>query len=80
MTTSVITLLNVLIETSNDRERGFMKAADQVQHASVNDALLESVELYSRDARIAGSRVEAWWQAGRWRQACRVRCIAAGSV
>lgn len=51
MTNSVISLLNVLIETSNDRELAFVKAADEVQHASVNDALLESAGLYSRDAR-----------------------------
>jgi uncharacterized protein (TIGR02284 family) len=51
MTVNIIALLNELIETSKDGERGFMKAAEEVQQASVNDALLESAELCSRDAR-----------------------------
>ncbi|SEJ40133.1 PA2169 family four-helix-bundle protein [Paraburkholderia diazotrophica] len=51
MNTDIIALLNELIETSKDGERGFMKAAEEVRHASVNDALLESAELCSRDAR-----------------------------
>ncbi|SIT41487.1 conserved hypothetical protein [Paraburkholderia piptadeniae] len=51
MTTNIIVLLNALIETSKDGEREFMKAAKEVRHSSVNDALLESAELCSRDAR-----------------------------
>ncbi|MEM5389534.1 PA2169 family four-helix-bundle protein [Paraburkholderia phymatum] len=51
MKANIIALLNELIETSKDGERGFMKAAEEVRHASLNDALLESAELCSRDAR-----------------------------
>jgi uncharacterized protein (TIGR02284 family) len=51
MTTNVIAVLNDLIEISKDGERGFMKAAEEAQHASVNDALLESAASCSRGAR-----------------------------
>lgn len=51
MTTNVIGVLNDLIETSKDGERGFMKAAEEARHANVNDALLESAASCTRGAR-----------------------------
>ncbi|MEM5400254.1 MULTISPECIES: ferritin-like domain-containing protein [Paraburkholderia] len=51
MTISVIAMLNELIETSKDGEQEFTKAADEAQHASVNEALLESAVHCSRGAR-----------------------------
>ncbi|MBP0596047.1 PA2169 family four-helix-bundle protein [Paraburkholderia sp. LEh10] len=51
MGTNVIAVLNELIGTSEDGERGFMKAAEEAQHASVNDALLELASHCSRGAR-----------------------------
>ncbi|OUL95363.1 PA2169 family four-helix-bundle protein [Paraburkholderia hospita] len=51
MTTNVIAVLNGLIETSKDGERDFMKTAEDANHASVKDALLESAERCTRGAR-----------------------------
>ncbi|MEX3846315.1 PA2169 family four-helix-bundle protein [Paraburkholderia sp. BR10882] len=51
MTSSVIAMLNELIETSKDGEHEFTKAADGAQHASVNEVLLESAVHCSRGAR-----------------------------
>jgi uncharacterized protein (TIGR02284 family) len=51
MATNVIAVLNDLIETSKDGERGFMKAAEEVHHASVKEALLESAGRYTQSAR-----------------------------
>jgi uncharacterized protein (TIGR02284 family) len=51
MTTNAIAVLNELIETSKDGERGFMKAADEVQQASVEEALLESADHCTQGAR-----------------------------
>ncbi|MBP0590004.1 PA2169 family four-helix-bundle protein [Paraburkholderia sp. LEh10] len=51
MTTNVIAVLNDLIEISKDGERGFMKAADAAQHASVKEALLETAEHCTQGAR-----------------------------
>lgn len=51
MTTNVIAVLNGLIETSKDGERGFMKTAEDANHASVKDALLESADRCTRCAR-----------------------------
>ncbi|MBN3754860.1 PA2169 family four-helix-bundle protein [Paraburkholderia sp. Tr-20389] len=51
MATNVIAVLNDLIETSKDGERGFMKAAEEVHHASVKAALLESADRCTQGAR-----------------------------
>lgn len=51
MTTNVIAVLNDLIETSKDGERGFMKAAEDANHASVKEALLESAARCTQGAR-----------------------------
>lgn len=51
MTTNVIAVLNGLIETSKDGERGFMKIAEDANHASVKEALLESADRCTRGAR-----------------------------
>jgi uncharacterized protein (TIGR02284 family) len=51
MATNVIAVLNDLIETSKDGERGFMKAADDVHYASIKEALLESADRCTRGAR-----------------------------
>ena len=51
MATNVIAVLNDLIETSKDGERGFMKAAEDATHASVKDALLASADRCTQGAR-----------------------------
>jgi uncharacterized protein (TIGR02284 family) len=51
MTTNVIAVLNGLIETSKDGERSFMKTAEDANHASVKDALLESADRCTQGAR-----------------------------
>ncbi|WP_321924251.1 ferritin-like domain-containing protein [Paraburkholderia guartelaensis] len=51
MTTTVIAMLNELIETAKDGEQGFTKAAEEAEHATVNEALLESAVHCSRGAR-----------------------------
>ncbi|MEI5999582.1 PA2169 family four-helix-bundle protein [Paraburkholderia bengalensis] len=51
MTTNFIAVLNDLIETSKDGERGFMKAADEVSHAGVRQALIESAGNCTQGAR-----------------------------
>ena len=51
MTTNVIAVLNGLIETSKDGERGFIKSAEDANHASVKDALLESADRCTQGAR-----------------------------
>jgi uncharacterized protein (TIGR02284 family) len=51
MATNVIAVLNDLIEISKDGERGFMKAAEGAQHASVKEALLETAQSCTQGAR-----------------------------
>jgi uncharacterized protein (TIGR02284 family) len=51
MATNVIAVLNDLIETSKDGERGFMKAAEEVHQPSVKEALLESADRCTKGAR-----------------------------
>ena len=51
MATNVIAVLNDLIETSKDGERGFMKAAEEAHTPSVKEALLESAERCTKGAR-----------------------------
>ncbi|ACC74380.1 PA2169 family four-helix-bundle protein [Paraburkholderia phymatum] len=51
MATNVIAVLNELIATSKDGERGFMKAAEEVRHASIKEALLESADRCTQGAR-----------------------------
>ncbi|BCF99766.1 hypothetical protein PPGU19_043350 [Paraburkholderia sp. PGU19] len=51
MTTNVIAVLNNLIGMSKDGECGFMKAAEDANHASVKEALLESAARCTRGAR-----------------------------
>lgn len=51
MTTNVIAVLNDLIETSKDGERAFMRTAEDANHASVKQALLESADRCTRGAR-----------------------------
>jgi len=51
MTTNVNAVLNDLIETSKDGERGFMKAAEDAQHAGVREVLLDSAARCTQGAR-----------------------------
>jgi uncharacterized protein (TIGR02284 family) len=48
----VIAVLNDLIETSKDGERGFMKAAEDARDANVNEVLLDSAARCTQGARI----------------------------
>ena len=51
MTTNVIAVLNDLIETSKDGERGFQQGAEDAQHASVKELLLKRAESCTQAAR-----------------------------
>lgn len=51
MTTNVIAILNDLIETSKDGERGFQKAAEEAKHASVREILLRRADACTHGAR-----------------------------
>jgi uncharacterized protein (TIGR02284 family) len=51
MATNVIAVLNDLIEISKDGERGFMKAAQDAQHAGVKEMLLVAAERCGHGAR-----------------------------
>jgi uncharacterized protein (TIGR02284 family) len=51
MATNVVAVLNDLIEISKDGERGFMKAAEGAQQASVKEALLDTAQSCTQGAR-----------------------------
>jgi uncharacterized protein (TIGR02284 family) len=51
MTTNVISVLNDLIETSKDGERGFQQAAEDTAHADLKALLLKRAESCTQGAR-----------------------------